>query len=459
MAVTWCSWFAMESKTFAILAAVVAVSSILGLLCIFMVAPAIVRLTSRPLVWRAGSWLMLLHEGSFINDGWRSIGGYLAVAATCAAAAGVWFSPTLLRIPAERPPLEAAVNILAATPQEAEALVGKLKSIPQAQSARWLGAFLPLQAKEKLAVLKELKDLFPRVTPLIPQDPDMLREHVDTLQESLKTISDSTVTRAELRAVAVKFRQSLAVLAATSGNQEVMALENRIFGSFNVLPDRAEAFATLGEPSLETLDPRLRTLFLSNRNVFRLEVSPAAGLSNAELARVLAANQFPVAHPVLVQDENTTNQKRGSLIVLSMAITLGLCIMAFAVGERGGFLATAVTFAAALGVLASGAKWFNVDVTPQDLPALISIVTYTLSLLIMAFVKQQVTREPLPEALHVTEIWLPVVMLVALISPVVFLRLDPYAPQLAEFLGALGAVTITVAVLLRPLTRVFRTAN
>jgi uncharacterized protein len=459
MMVIWAAWLTIGDPRFVTLVGIMVLCIIVSSLAALMLIPALVRLLPDSPEWRAGEWLLPLHEGFFNNGTWPALRGILTVAVVITALAGFWFAPRLLNVAPNIQPADTAVNILATSPQEAESFVKRLKTIPQAQAVRWLGAFLPQQMDEKLLAMQGLKDNFPRITPLIPQDPNVLREHIGTLQESLLAISSSPATRPELRAAADEFRRSLALLAATSGNKEVRALENRIFGSFNVLPNRADALASLEKPNLETLDPRLKALFASPENQFRLEVTPVPGQSNAALARVLAANNFPVAHPIVVSDEAVANLKNNSIMVLVAALGAGLLMLIFATTEFAGFFAALITLATMLGVIAAAAALFNVLVSPDHMLALIIIIASAFAIAATAFLKQQITDDAPPDALHATEAWLPAIFLGAISTPALFLKFDPYASQLTMFTVCIGVVTIIVAFLLRPLTLVFRGEN
>jgi hypothetical protein len=263
---------------------------------------SIASFQTEPSQWYAKEWLLPISNALFKNNFAQMLLKSAAVAALVCAALGLWFAPTLFTSFDKIKPAQSTVNILASSNDEAERIVTKLKSIPEAQGVRWLGAFLPQQVEGKQKILGELKDQFPHVTPLVPQDVDILREQIATLQDSLKDISNAPATRPALKLAASEFRQSLGLLSATSENKEVLAFENRIFGSFNVLADRSQAFADMDKPNFNSFDERLRSLFLSADGTFRLEVTPLAGVTNEDLARKLNLERFHVAHPILAVD-------------------------------------------------------------------------------------------------------------------------------------------------------------
>ncbi len=450
----WASWFALNQTTYNLPVLIIIVAMAFGLLATLTLIPALIGLLPGGAIWNAGEWLTPLHESVFNNRAWRLLRNALTLFVIIAACAGFWLAPNLLQNVPSEPPTEAAVNILADSTSEAEAIVKTLKSVPEAQSVRWLGGFLPQQVDEKQAVLQELKDQFPRITPLIPQSPEVLREHISTLQESLQAIANSSATRKELRDAAHEFRRSLELLAATSSNREVMALENRIFGSFNVLADRAENMAGLDKPSLQTLDPRLKSLFLSEQNIFRLEVTPVTGLANQDLARVLAGQGFHVAHPVLVADEKTKSQQQAIYIVLGAALATGLAALIFVTLDFSAFLSSLFTLAIFVGCAALGIYYLQLLVSPMFLLAAIAVAAFMVSLLALAFLKKQLTNSAFSNSFYAVEAWLPFVLLLALLCPFVLLSLPIEAMKLGAFAAAVALALVVTASVLRPLMHI-----
>lgn len=454
----WASWFGLNQTTFSMPALIVIVAIALGLSATLTLVPALTGLLPGHATWNAGEWLTPLHDALFDNQAWRILRNVLSLLVIVVACAGFWHSPKLLSHTPSEPPTEAAVNILANSTPEAEAIVKKLKLIPQAQSVRWLGGFLPQQVDEKQAVLQELKDQFPRITPLIPQSPDLLREHISSLQETLQTIANSIATRKELRDAAHEFRRSLELLAATSSNREVMALENRIFGSFNVLAERAESMAGLDKPNIQTLDPRLKSLFLSEQNIFRLEVTPVTGLANQDLARVLAEQGFHVAHPVLVADDKSKTQQQSIYIVLGAALAMSLAALIFTTLDFSAFFSCAFTLAIFVGCVAFAIYDLQILLSPSFLLIAVAVVTFMVSLLTLAFLKKQLANSATSNSFYAVEAWLPCILLVALFSPFVLLSLPLEAMSLGAFAAAVALALLVTASMLRPLMRILHGA-
>lgn len=449
-----CSMFAFDSRVVGISALVLIIAMATSLLITLTLIPALMNVQPIPAHWNAGEWLAPLHDSIFNNRAWRITRNLLALVAVVTAIAGFWFAPKILTHELSVVPLDNAVNILAQTPIEAEAIVKKLKSVPEAQSVRWLGAFLPQQVEEKLVSLKELNDQFPRITPLIPQSPDILREHISTLQDSLQSIANSTATRNELRESAGEFRRSLELLAATSSNKEIMALENRIFGSFNVLADRAETLAKLDNPNLQTLDPQLKSLFLSEQNILRLEVTPVAGLANAELARILTTQGFHVAHPALVSADQIETQTQTAYLLGSLIVVFGLFALLLATMQFSPFLAGLFTFGVFVGIILATLFRFQIKSSAETLLMLTAVSVFMASSLVIAFQKKQIPSPITSNAYYAVEAWLPVGLLIVIVIPFVFLHLNEIATRLGGLTAACILTLMLILSLLRPILRI-----
>jgi uncharacterized protein len=455
MVAVWASWLTIGNRDFGIVAAMMLVSIVIGTLASLMLIPALVRLLPAP-SWRAGEWLLVMYEGLFSNNLWPLLRNALTFAVLVAAGAGFWFVPKILDRTPDTLISDAAVNILAPSARDADAMVKKMKTIPQAQSVRWLGAFLPQQVDEKLSALQGLKDNFTPIAPVSPQDNETLRQQIEQLLERLQNIADSQATRPELRSAAQEFRRSLELLAASTNNAEVRALENRIFGSFNVLTNRAEALVALDKPSLNSLDPRLKALFLSPDNQFRLEVSPVPGQSNLELAQILYANNLPVAHPGLVLEQGRANLKRSTIMIFAAAVAIGLVVLMLAIGEIASFIAASATLIVCLGLASAAVTVFNIEVTAANAMIGIVMLAFAFALVALAFLKRQVTTANLPNGQHALEAWLPTALLTTLLVPTIFLQIQSHSQHLTLLTSGLAAVTTIVAFLLRPLTQLLR---
>jgi hypothetical protein len=456
MAVPWSAWCASLQKSIVILSLITVLSLLAALLASLTLVPALLRAFPQRPRWQAAQWLEPLFNGVFDTKAWRALRKILAWLFLVLAITGFW-QGYLYQAPVEQKPASmATVNILAATAADAETIVKQLNAIPQAQAVRWLGAFLPQQVPEKQVALQELHNQFPNLTPLQSQDPLTLRDQISTLLESLQAIANSPATRAPLAAAAHDLRRSLELLAATSSNAEIIAFENRIFGSFNVLPRRAEALSNIAKPDLSTLDPQLTSLFKSESGIYRLEVTPANGQTAESLARMLNARNFNVAHPALeIAAKNSALSHNSLLITLATAL-LGVLMIAISVAEVAGAIASLVTGICALAVLAIFAINQNFVPSVEMLAGLTALFTYLLASIAMAFVKVEVTALPLPATGHAVEAWLPNLVLAVLTIPAVFLDTGNFANSLASFNIAMAIATLSIVLLLRPLTLLLR---
>lgn len=251
------------------------------------------------LVWQAGFWLRPAHRALFESARWAWAApgiGTLAV-----AAAGLWLINAPQQVNPEPVSGDQPVALVARDEAQALDLIARLKDIPSAESVQWLGSFVPDDSQEKVMALRQLRGRFPRITPVEGQAAIDVRDDIDTMQDNLKDIAESGAARDGLKAAADAFRRSLAVLAATSRDDEVLKLENRLFGAFNRLSDQAENLAKLKPLTLEDLPPPLHVLFGAPPGPFRLVVTPQAGIDPVRFAATLQSQGLPVHFPALAQ--------------------------------------------------------------------------------------------------------------------------------------------------------------
>ncbi len=324
---------------------------LIGYVCVLTLTPTLFHMFPEAANWRAKDWLEPAHQALFESGQWQFLARSL-VAALVAASLFVVFTQKPLK-PLEPP--DAPVNIIANSEAKAKDLIQSLKTVKAANSVRWIAMFLPDDAKTKLGILNELKDQFPRIDPVASQPPDDLRDQIDTLSESLKVIAATPQTKPALKKAADEFRRSLALLAATSADDQVKQLENRLFGGFNRLADKADLMASLTPPDLAHLPQELRRLFVSSEGQYRLEVLPAEGVSNKQLAFALRDAGFAPIHPALAFTENATAQVIAVIRIL--AIGLGLVALVLILRFRATYnLLMAAMAALAASVILLGAE-------------------------------------------------------------------------------------------------------
>ena len=454
--VVWGGWFAIAQNPFSILAGITILSLLVGLCAAFTLIPACMQILPGDLIWRAADWFSPIYQGLFANRTWRIIRKYAAILIVAAALPSLYFLPKLLATTTQNVNRDQIVNVLVTSELEAKATLQKLSTIPEAQSVRWLGAFLPEQAPEKHVVLLNLQNQFPRFQPLSPQEPAALRDQITSLLVSLEEIATSSATRPALQKAAHNFRRSLEILANTNSNAEVLEFENRIFGAFNLLADRVDVLANLGTPELETLDPKLKALFVSSQNIFRLEVTPMKGTTPANLARKLANSGLAVAHPALQADSSRTVLLATSAMIIAAILLLGLLSMVFAIREMSGSMASLFTCFIALCAVFGMGELSNTKLSQVALLQATSLFAAMIVIVATAFLKRQITDHPPPDALHAAEAWLPTMIIAAIAAPAGFLNFTPWAQNLGIFAITLSVVTSTIAMLLRPTTIALR---
>ncbi len=452
----WIGFLALWGRSAVFLAAIAGTGTLVSFIASSIIAPAIIGLSGRVVYWQAQDWIEPLLGAIFDNRAWRGLRTFLTLALLVAACAGLFVAPNVLKTKPLQDLADQPVNVVASNIDEAQKSLLQLMLIPQAKAVRWLGAFLPQDVDAKKQALAPLQDQFPKIGSLVAQTPDDLRDQISTLQDSLSDIAAEPATRPELRKAADEFRRSLALLSATSSNAEVIEFENRIFGSFNALHDRANQMAAIEEPNLEELDARLKTLFLSGDNVYRLEVTPIQGESNASLARILFQQGMNVAHPSLVADQQQQSTRSSVLIVLTSSAFLGVVVASLGIGETAGAAAAFLTGLVFVVAFIDGLGFGRLELSPELLFIAVALLSLLFSLLASAFLKAEISNSGLPGALHAVEAWLPVIIVTGCAVPIYLLNIHPAFMPTNLLLAGATLATLVIGFLLRPLCLYFR---
>jgi uncharacterized protein len=452
----WIGFLALWGKSAVFLAAIAGTGIFASFIASNMIAPVIIGLSGRVIYWQAQDWIEPLLGAIFDNGVWRGLRTLLTLALLVAACAGLFVASNVLKTKPFQDLADQPVNVVASNIDEAQKSLLQLMLIPQAKAVRWLGAFLPQDVDAKKQALAPLQDQFPKIGSLVAQTPDDLRDQISTLQDSLSDIAAEPATRPELRKAADEFRRSLALLSATSSNAEVIEFENRIFGRFNALHDRANQMAAIEEPNLEELDARLKTLFLSGDNVYRLEVTPIQGESNASLARILFQQGMSVAHPSLVADQQQQSTRSSVLIVLISSAFLGVVVASLGIGETAGAAAAFLTGLVFVVAFMGGLGFERLELSSELLFITVALLSLLFSLLASAFLKAEISNSGLPGALHAVEAWLPVIMVTGCAVPVYLLNIQPAFMPTNLLLAGATLATLVIGFLLRPLCLYFR---
>ena len=443
-------WLGLLIPTFAMVMSFAMAAALIGLMCVLTLIPALLSVSRAAPIMPPLSWIIPLHDRLFGNVLWYGLRRIFTFAAVIAITALIWLVPHL-KTSNQVEIADQPVNVLASSADDARVVVKYLNSIPEALSVRWLGAFLPQEAGPKQTILAGLNGQFPRIGPLPSPAPDDLRNAISTLQDSLSEIAAAPQTRGELREAAHQFRRSLELLSGTSSNIEVIEFENRIFGGFNQLADQADQLATLAPPALETLDKRLKALFLSPENIYRIEVTPTLGQTQAQLARILFAKGFAVAHPAVVAEQHHLDNQRRALIVLGLGMGIGFFVLSLLVGEGAAIAASMATIFSAVPLLSALSNYFDVALSPQTIFAATTVFGVLLVLVATSFLKTPDSNTPV--FLHTFEAWMPSLLVVAVFASLPRSTLTPLAMACCT---ALALLPLVVGLFLRPFTLLFR---
>jgi uncharacterized protein len=455
----WAGFFVIWNSPTMYIAVVAVVGIIVALMASLTLVPAMQKLFGSQFSWAARVWMEPLLFALFNTKVWRMLRTALTWMTIGLGCAGFYFGVAQIKFEALQKDSNQSVNIVAPSLTDAQGILTKLKSIPEAKSVRWLGAFLPQDIEGKQAVLTTLKDQFPRIGSLNAQSADGLREQILTLQESLKEISAEPATRPELRQAADAFRRSLALLSGTSTNVEIVEVENRLFSRFNTLADRAEKWAGTEKPNLESLDQNLKQLFLSGDNVYRIEVIPAQGQSNAQLARVLAAKGLPVAHESLVEASQLNTALLSFQMVLLCSLAFGFIAACLAIGEGAGIVSLMATSAVMFAMIAGAMGMLHSKLNAEILMIILANSTLLYCLIASAFLKAEITEDGMPDALHAIEAWLPSIIALCCAAPIYLLNIDGAKRATLFIAGGSFLVTMTIGFLLRPICLFVRREN
>ncbi len=412
-------------------------SIVIGYICVVSLCPALFRVFPDASKWRAGEWLVPAHRALFEAGPWQFVAKTLV---------GLGVAASLLVVftiaPGQKTQLlDGPVNILVNSKAKAEEMIQNLKNVKQAQSVRWLAMFLPEDGPAKQIALTQLKDQFPRIDPVASQPPQDLRDQIDTLSQSLKDISATPETKPALKKAADDFRRSLALLGATSGDEQMRQLENRLFGGFNRLADRADVLAAVSAPTLETLPQELRRLFLSDDGQFRLEVLPVAGVSNANLALRLQAAGFDPIHPVLTQKQTRDSRLQLVLLVFGFAVATSAAMLMVRFGPTANLNGSGMAFAAALCVLLGAERVWQAEWNIHWLLIAIAVLANLSAMLIKTPMAVSST------ALSAIEVFLIPAIVLSLALPFALLNVSLIETELMPIALALGLVAMVVGLL------------
>jgi hypothetical protein len=129
---------------------------------------------------------------------------------------------------------------------------------------------------------------------------------------------------------------------------------------------------------------QLKSLFLSEQNVFRLEVTPVSGLSSEALATVLAAQGFHVAHPSLVAAEQDKLQTQSTYVIGALIVVASFLAILLATLSFSSILACLFSVAVFAGFIMAGVFKFQIELNPETMVYFVACAAFMASSLVIA---------------------------------------------------------------------------
>ena len=165
----WAGFLTLWGQATAAITAIAAIGIIAALCANFTFILALTKRIGPTLNWQAQAWVNPMYDTLFQNRIWRITRSFLTLMVLAAAGAGMYFLPLAWKDSKIETIANQPVNMLVRSIDEAQGVLLKLKSIPEASAVRWLGAFLPQDIELKQTALTPLKNQFPRIGSLNAQ--------------------------------------------------------------------------------------------------------------------------------------------------------------------------------------------------------------------------------------------------------------------------------------------------
>jgi len=411
---------------------------LLSLLSAITLPTALLKYYPAALQWRAADWIIPVHHALFESGRWQWLARGTAMCMAGIAVAALTVGPTQRQPQVPQGP----VNIFANSEADAMATIEKLKAIPSAEAVRWLGMFLPADADDKRAALKQLRGQFHRIAPVSGAVPDELKDQVDAMQESLKSVASATTARPQLKQAADTFRRSLALLSATGDARQLLQLENRLFGGFNRLADRADILAGLEPQRLEDLPSELHRMFGVPPGPFRIEISPVQGVSDAALAISLQNAGITVTHQAALA-QRTESLMHQAFLRYALGLSFAAVLMFFLASDLRGLGATVLPAAGALLVLIALETFWPAEWTVSKLLELACALSVLMMTLYLAPSNRTST------ALSAMKILLQPLLAFLLAAPFALLNVEGIPSAFLPLAVALFATTLIIGLMQR----------
>ena len=447
----WAGWAALRDGAFAPLIGAEVTGAAVAAISTVMLFSALPKLASARLEWRAAEWIVPLHQALFAHKAWpllRAIAACLLIGLSLSA---LILAPRALSVTGRALQKQDTVNMLAPSAKAASKIVGSLKSVPEAGSARWIGAFLPPDITEKNAALLTLKSQFARIAPPQPPDVDTLKEQISGLQDSLVAVVEAATQAPELKSSADDLRQSLESLTTKGTDAQVKAFENRMFGGFNRLGNVADGWATEAAPTLASLDPTLTRLFVARNGTQRIEVMPAEGVTAETLAGILEDRGFAVAAASLVEGRILDTFKAASRVLAYTLAGLGIAYCGLLTRQPAKATSAMASVVIALCTMAAIAGFVPVVPDAKTLMMATLAFAFVLTTAAAGFLRGGHYDDHAHHARHGVELLLPALVMAMIAAAAMVLKLTTPGMDLALMAAALMAGSIMIVLVQKPL--------
>ncbi len=220
-----------------------------------------------------------------------------------------------------------AVQVLAASPDEARRLASALRGLAAVEQVRLIDDLVPGEQEAKLTALSGLAPLLPKAQGNTAGIGDKARrQSLARLVTDLRTIERADKADPALRQAAQRLRRGLELAAADPERAErlLLSLENALFARLPQTVTRLATLASAKELTPDDLEPALRSAFLAADGRWRIEVTGKGDMRDEVRLRQFVRQVLSVApHATGAPVEIT-----GAADVVSRAIGIA-CLAAF----------------------------------------------------------------------------------------------------------------------------------
>ena len=271
----------------------------------------------------------------------------------------------------DTPDARGAIHLVV-KPEEADAVVATLASLPDVGAIRTIGQFLPTDAPSKINELRRLGGQF-ETLPAPRREPSdgRVADSLQSLEAELDLIAANPSASDTLRAAAIGLRRTVQLF----GNPDLPApdrvdrLEEALFGGLADLPRVAATLATLKAPTVDDLAPGLRQRFVSADGLWRVEVLPRPGAGVHSFAATIR-RAFPqaVGEPIAALTRNEVVHHE-TLLALATAFAAAAVVVLAGLRSIGGWIAAFLPAACLITVTAASAVGLGLVFTSAMLAA------------------------------------------------------------------------------------------